>query len=110
MPIPATQLAGLANGVNGSMKVKSSNNLKKLFTKAFRSAGVKSIFKSKAKRKPPAEVVRRVRFLLEAVDSLDDDVDRNHFDKVITNCFRNAFILVYYLNSYSLVHGELVIN
>lgn len=81
MPIPATQIAGLANGINGSRQVKP-NNLKKLFTKAFRATAVKSIFKSKAKRKPPAEIVRRVRFLLEAVHSLDDNVDPSHFDKV----------------------------
>ncbi|XP_010324291.1 putative MO25-like protein At5g47540 isoform X1 [Solanum lycopersicum] len=81
MPIPATQIAGLANGINGSRQVKP-NNLKKLFTKAFRATAVKSIFKSKAKRKPPAEIVRRVRFLLEAVHSLDDNVDPSHFDKM----------------------------
>ncbi|XP_059282809.1 putative MO25-like protein At5g47540 isoform X2 [Lycium ferocissimum] len=83
MPIPATQIAGLANGVNGSKSVKrSSSNLKKLFTKALRSTGVKSIFKSKAKPKLPADVVRRVRLLLEAVDSLDDNVDPKRFDKM----------------------------
>ncbi|KAM3396331.1 putative MO25-like protein isoform X2 [Capsicum galapagoense] len=80
MPIPAAKFAdktmGLANWINGSMKKKrSSNNLKKLFTNAFRSTGVKSIFKSKPKPKPPAEVVRRVRCLLEAVDSLHNNVD-----------------------------------
>ncbi|PHT44021.1 putative-like protein [Capsicum baccatum] len=80
MPIPAAKFAdktmGLANGINGSMKKKrSSNNLKKLFTNALRSTGVKSIFKSKPKPKPPAEVVRRVRCLLEAVDSIHNNVD-----------------------------------
>ncbi|KAK4341890.1 hypothetical protein RND71_037706 [Anisodus tanguticus] len=86
MPIPATQIAdkasGLTNVVNGSKSVKrSSSNLKKLFTKALRSTGVKSIFKCKSKPKPPADVVRRVRFLLEAVDSLDDNVDPKRFNK-----------------------------
>ncbi|CAN4103960.1 unnamed protein product [Withania somnifera] len=91
MPIPATtQIAdkttmGLGHRVNnGSMKTKqcSSNNLKKMFTKALRSNAVKSIFKSKAKRKPPADVVRHVRLLLEDVHSLDDNADPNHFDKM----------------------------
>ncbi|KAJ8532536.1 hypothetical protein K7X08_012459 [Anisodus acutangulus] len=87
MPIPATQIAdkasGLTNVVNGSKSVKrSSSNLKKLFTKALRSTGVKSIFKCKSKPKPPADVVRRVRFLLEAVDSLDDNVDPKRFSKM----------------------------
>ncbi|MCD7466738.1 Calcium-binding protein 39 [Datura stramonium] len=87
MPIPATRIAdrtmGLANGLNGSTKVKRSpSNLKKLFTKTLRSTGVKYIFKTKAKPKPPAEVVRQVRLLLEAVDSIDDNDDPNHFDKM----------------------------
>lgn len=91
MPIPAAKFAdktmGLANGINGSMKKKrSSNNLKKLFTNAFRSTGVKSIFKSKPKPKPPAEVVRRVRCLLEAVDSLHNNVDVDP-KQVINNYF-----------------------
>ncbi|XP_016453730.2 putative MO25-like protein At5g47540 [Nicotiana tabacum] len=87
MPMLATQIAadktpGLEKGEKGSHETvkRSSNNLKKLFTKALRSTGVKSIFKSKTKPpKTPIDVVRRVTFLLAA---LDCNVDPKRFDKM----------------------------
>ncbi|XP_070037626.1 putative MO25-like protein At5g47540 isoform X3 [Nicotiana tomentosiformis] len=90
MPMLATQIAadktpGLEKREKESHNAvkRSSSNLKKLFTKALRSTGVKSIFKSKTKPpKTPIDVVCRSTFLLASLDSFEDNVDPKRFDKM----------------------------